>query len=473
MSPVGKPGRSPPSRNSENEKKGAGSVDDDIKPDDAQGGKGPWADKTSWLLDSIAFSAAIAADTLLPIMDLVFEKLVTAFNGFAVGTIGPAGYRFQVNNYTLYFVYLFVAKFALVYIHSVLISIAAIRATWAPRIDLSKHILRQNIAYFDSDAAASVTVQATTNGNSVNDDISEKLTLTIHGVSTFVSAFIVAFIIQWKLTLITIGIVLTIFIVTGICVGIDTKNGAQLLPIYSKAGLIAEKVFATVRTVHSFRLNPLLSKRYDKLLGDAMEVGMKKSPNLAVLFLPELFCVYCGYGLAFWQGIRRYQSGEISEVGDVFTVTIAVIFAATAMTQIAPQILALEAGFSPLPPLVFAGDIRIRLEFKLEEETGERFARSAALAAEAVSAIRTLSSLALEKIYESFSSMMFWYFLSQSVSFLAMALGFWYGGRLISYYEYTITKFFTMFIAVVFSEEAAAAFFSYTTSLIRTTTAAN
>ncbi|UPX10227.1 ABC-type xenobiotic transporter [Ascochyta rabiei] len=458
MSPVGKPGRSPPSRNSENEKKGAGSVDDDIKPDDAQGGKGPWADKTSWLLDSIAFSAAIAADTLLPIMDLVFEKLVTAFNGFAVGTIGPAGYRFQVNNYTLYFVYLFVAKFALVYIHSVLISIAAIRATWAPRIDLSKHILRQNIAYFDSDAAASVTVQATTNGNSVNDDISEKLTLTIHGVSTFVSAFIVAFIIQWKLTLITIGIVLTIFIVTGICVGIDTKNGAQLLPIYSKAGLIAEKVFATVRTVHSFRLNPLLSKRYDKLLGDAMEVGMKKSPNLAVLFLPELFCVYCGYGLAFWQGIRRYQSGEISEVGDVFTVTIAVIFAATAMTQIAPQILALEAGFSR----------RLRrLEFKLEEETGERFARSAALAAEAVSAIRTLSSLALE------NSMMFWYFLSQSVSFLAMALGFWYGGRLISYYEYTITKFFTMFIAVVFSEEAAAAFFSYTTSLIRTTTAAN
>lgn len=167
------------------------------------------------------------------------------------------------------------------------------------------------------DAAASVTVQATTNGNNVNNGISEKLTLTIQGVSTFVSAFIVAFVIQWKLTLITISIVPTILIVTGICIGIDTKNEAQLLPIYSKAGLIAEEVFSTVRTVHSFWLNPLLSNRYDKLLGDAMKVGMKKSPNYAVLFSSEFFCVYCGYGLAFWQGIRRYQSGEIDQAGDV------------------------------------------------------------------------------------------------------------------------------------------------------------
>lgn len=111
------------------------------------------------------------------------------------------------------------------------------------------------------------------------------------------------------------------------------------------------------------------------------------------------------------------------------------------------------------------------------------------MAAEAVSAIRTVSSLALEKyILEQYQERlngvalrstkalvwtMFWYSLSQSVSFLAMGLGFWYGGRLISYYEYTTTQFFTVFIAVIFSGEAAAAFFSYTTSLTKTTTAAN
>ena len=48
-----------------------------------------------------------------------------------------------------------------------------------------------------------------------------------------------------------------------------------------------------------------------------------------------------------------------------------------------------------------------------------------------------------------------------------------YGGRLISFGEYTTTQFFTVFIAVIFSGEAAASFFSYTTSLTKASTAAN
>jgi ATP-binding cassette subfamily B (MDR/TAP) protein 1 len=236
-------------------------------------------------------------------------------------------------------VYLFIAKFACVYIHSVLVSIAAIRTTKALRIDFIKATLRQNIAYFDSDEAASVTTQATTNGNNVNNGISEKLTLTIQGISTFVSAFIIAFIVQWKLTLITISIVPTIIVAVAACIFVDSKNENVLLPMYSKAGLLAEEVFSTVRTVHAFWLNPLLSRNYDKILGEALRVGLKKSPIYAVLFSAEFFCVYCGYGLAFWQGIRMFARGEITESGNVFTVILAVIVAATAMTTIAPQVL--------------------------------------------------------------------------------------------------------------------------------------
>tara|TARA_R110002003_G_scaffold42_14_gene3155 strand:+ start:385 stop:1248 length:864 start_codon:yes stop_codon:yes gene_type:complete len=104
--------------------------------------------------------------------------------------------------------------------------------------------------------------------------------------------------------------------------------------------------------------------------------------------------------------------------------------------------LGLVVVFGALPPIVFAGYLRIRLEFKLEEDTGKRFASSAALASEAVSAIRTVSSLALErhildryrtrlqgvasKSIKALVWTMFWYSLTQSISFLAMALGFWY-----------------------------------------------
>ncbi|PZC95879.1 MdlB, ABC-type multidrug transport system, ATPase and permease component [Pyrenophora tritici-repentis] len=305
-----------------------------------------YADRTSWILNIIAAIAAIAAGTLLPLLDLIFGKFVSSFNGFATGSMTPAKYRSEVNKYTLYLVYLFIAKFLLVYIHSTLMSIAAIRTTKALRMDFLKHILRQNIAYFDSEEAASVSAQVTTNCNNVNNGISEKLSLTIQGVSTFVSAFVVAFAVNWKLTLITISIVPTILVVVSICIGLDAKNEDQLLPIYSRAGQLAEEVFSTVRTVHAFWLHPLMSRKYDKLLGDAMDVGMKKSPIYAVMFSTEFFCTYCGYGLAFWQGIRMFSRGEIKQSGDVFTVIFAVIVAANAMTTIAPQIMAFTKAAS-------------------------------------------------------------------------------------------------------------------------------
>jgi ATP-binding cassette subfamily B (MDR/TAP) protein 1 len=114
--------------------------------------------------------------------------------------------------------------------------------------------------------------------------------------------------------------------------------------------------------------------------------------------------------------------------------------------------LGLAVVFGAMIPIVFSGYLRIRLEFKLEEDTGKRFASSAALASEAVSAIRTVSSLALERHvlnkYQSrlqgvaLKSMkalvwtMFWYSLTQSISFLAMALGFCETISSMTSYEY-------------------------------------
>ena len=151
--------------------------------------------------------------------------------------------------------------------------------------------------------------------------------------------------------------------------------------------------------------------------------------------------------------------------------------------------LGLTLTFGALPPLVGAGYVRIRLEDKLDNDTSARFADSAGIASEAVRAIRTVASLAMEheildRYEKSLSSIarasakslvstMFWYALSQSVSFLAMGLGFWYGGRLISFGEYTAQQFYTVFIAVIFSGEAAAALFTYTSSITQAKGAAN
>lgn len=223
-----------------------------------------------------------------------------------------------------------------VYVHTVCISIAAIRTTKALRVDILTSLLRQEIAYFDSPDSVSPSVKVTTTANLVNQGISEKyvgqtvlresyadlntrLSLTIQSLSTFVAAFVIAFAVQWKLTLITVGIVPAIIVVTTICVAIDSKIEGNLMSIYSRAGLLAEEVLSSIATVHSFWLHPAMAKRYDNLLADAEKEGMKKGLNLGVLYSFEFFAVFAGYALAFWQGIRMYARGEIEESGKVVT----------------------------------------------------------------------------------------------------------------------------------------------------------
>jgi ATP-binding cassette, subfamily B (MDR/TAP), member 1 len=59
--------------------------------------------------------------------------------------------------------------------------------------------------------------------------------------------------------------------------------------------------------------------KYEAILEKAKAEGRKKPPIYAVMFCIQFFSIYAGYGLAFWQGIRMYHSGEIANPGQIVT----------------------------------------------------------------------------------------------------------------------------------------------------------
>ena len=142
--------------------------------------------------------------------------------------------------------------------------------------------------------------------------------------------------------------------------------------------------------------------------------------------------------------------------------------------------LGLVTIFGGFPLLIGAGYARVRIETSLEKQNSEQFSESASLASESVLVIKTVSSLTLEtlvmkKYADLLSSIVkvsvrslqwnLWlYALSQSLEFLIMALGFWYGSKLVSRGEYTVTQFYIIFLGVLFASQAAGQFFSFTTS---------
>jgi len=136
--------------------------------------------------------------------------------------------------------------------------------------------------------------------------------------------------------------------------------------------------------------------------------------------------------------------------------------------------------FGGLPPLIGSGFMKIRSDVKLDKQIEKRQEASASIAGEAITAIRTISSLAIEDdVLERYmfeldeavkgsvrpmSLMMLWFAFTQGVEYWFMALGFWYGCRLLSFGEVSMYDFMVAFLGVFFSGQAASQFFQFSTS---------
>ncbi|KAJ5114350.1 hypothetical protein NUU61_000109 [Penicillium alfredii] len=142
-----------------------------------------------------------------------------------------------------------------------------------------------------------------------------------------------------------------------------------------------------------------------------------------------------------------------------------------------------------LPPLLVSGYARIRTEAAMDRKISKSFGTSASIASEAVNAIRTVSSLAIERsVLDKYTReldhalaastrpllvMMLPFAFTQSVEYCFLALGFWYGCRLVSFGDLGLVDFFVAFLGVFFSGQQASILFGFSSSMTKATNSAN
>lgn len=142
-----------------------------------------------------------------------------------------------------------------------------------------------------------------------------------------------------------------------------------------------------------------------------------------------------------------------------------------------------------MPFLVCCGFLRFWAVSQFSIRAQRAYAASAAYACEATAAIRTIASLTREdEVWEMYHSMLViqtskslrsilgssaLYGCSQAGMFLASALGFWYGGTLISRGELSIEGFFICFAATTFGAQSTGGIFSYAPDMAKSKQAAD
>ncbi|KAF0442740.1 P-loop containing nucleoside triphosphate hydrolase protein [Gigaspora margarita] len=141
-----------------------------------------------------------------------------------------------------------------------------------------------------------------------------------------------------------------------------------------------------------------------------------------------------------------------------------------------------------IPVMLGAGSLRMRMLNGFQQKTKKAYENSANVACESSTNIRTVAALTREddvlNIYHhmldepmrqgfknAFLASIAFAF-AQCVTFLANALAFWYGGRLIMTGEYDLRRMFTVFMAVIFGSMSAGRAFAYAPDVAKAKSAA-
>jgi ATP-binding cassette, subfamily B (MDR/TAP), member 1 len=130
-----------------------------------------------------------------------------------------------------------------------------------------------------------------------------------------------------------------------------------------------------------------------------------------------------------------------------------------------------------VPAILGTGYLRVKSIANFQKSAQAAYQKSAGFACEYINAIRTVASLTMEnRILEAYCLQIYahtksslwsnllnsaYYAASQSMIFLALAIGFWYGGILLSRGEYTLLQVFLILSEIIFSIRSAGTAFAF------------
>ncbi|KAL8633987.1 hypothetical protein Q9189_000233 [Teloschistes chrysophthalmus] len=272
----------------------------------------------------------------LDIPPVIFGQLAGIFQSFLGQTMSGGDFTAELSKFTLYFVYLAIGEFVLIYITTVGFIYTGEHITQKIREQYLAAILRQNIAFFDKLGAGEITTRITADMNLVQDGISEKVSLTLTAIATFVTAFVIGFVKYWKLTLILSSTVFAIVAVMGGGSTFIVKYQKKSLESYALGGTVAEEVVSSIRNATAFSTQDKLARQYDSHLKEAEKWGLKLKIALAIMIGAMMAVIYLNYGLSFWQGSRYLVAGEI-DLSSVLTIMLAIMIGAFSLGNVAPN----------------------------------------------------------------------------------------------------------------------------------------
>ncbi|KAL4916752.1 P-loop containing nucleoside triphosphate hydrolase protein [Aspergillus aurantiobrunneus] len=292
-----------------------------------------------WVMLVVGTACAIGGGAALPLFTVFFGNITSTFRDVATYAMSYDDFYDVLTKNVFYFLYLGIGEFLTIGIATFAFVQTGNSITQKIRVRYLQAILQQNIAFFDSLGAGEITTRISGDMHLIQDGISEKASLVLAGVSSFVTAFVIAFVKYWKLALISTSTLGALLIIMGIGSTVSVIYSKRSIECYGKGGSIADNVLNSIRTVVAFGAQEALAKKYDSHLLEAERFGRIVQMTFALVIAGILGTMYLNYGLGLWMGSRFLVEDSANvQPGDILTIMMAIILGSYALGNVAPNI---------------------------------------------------------------------------------------------------------------------------------------
>ncbi|KAA8651850.1 hypothetical protein EYZ11_006214 [Aspergillus tanneri] len=298
---------------------------------------------------------AIAGGVPFPLLGIVFGDLINDLNTTTCSSSDSAASQLSSNVRTkvLYVVYITIANFCFIYIHTSCWCTVSERLARRYRRRYFESIIKQDANFIESLPSGDIISRLVSDIEVVQSGTSEKVGLVITTISYFVASYIVAFIKVPQIAGMLVSVVPCFMLMSLVGGHYIKKYGGRISENVNAATSIASSSLSHLTLVHAFNANDRLESRFATYLSQSHKDALKKACTHAAQLGFLYFVAYSANALAFWQGAQMISRTVANDnngvsVGAVYTVIFVLIDASFILSQVAPfiHVFASAAGAS-------------------------------------------------------------------------------------------------------------------------------
>lgn len=270
--------------------------------------------------------SSIASGVPFPLLGILFGQLVDDLNSASCSaTSNTSSITNGVRTKVLLVVYVTIANFALIYLHTACWSLLGERLVRRLRRAYLEVLLRQEIAFFETLPSGEVASRLDVDLQTIQTGTSEKVGICIASLSYFVASYVVAFIKSARLAGMLFSLVPCYLIMAFVGGHFTKKYTGRVSEHVAAATAIASAGLSNMPLVHALGASSRLEAVFGKHLALAEQSGIKKAFVASIQLGCLYFIAYSANALAFWQGSRQIaasvdRNGSDTTVGAVYTV---------------------------------------------------------------------------------------------------------------------------------------------------------